>query len=31
MAADDAWLRESADPFRRNASYAAPPAGWMQR
>jgi hypothetical protein len=31
MAGDDAWLRESADPFRRNGSYAAPPAGWMQR
>ncbi len=25
---DDAWLRESADPFRRNASYSRPPPGW---
>jgi len=27
-AADDAWLRRSADPFRRDAGYAQPPPGW---
>ncbi len=25
---DDAWLRENADPFRRNVSYSQPPPGW---
>jgi hypothetical protein len=25
---DEAWRRERADPFRRDASYAAPPPGW---
>ena len=25
---DDTWLRESAEPFRRNASFAQPPPGW---
>jgi hypothetical protein len=27
-AADDRWLRESADPFRRDPGYARPPPGW---
>jgi hypothetical protein len=25
---DEAWRRERADPFRRDASYSVPPAGW---
>jgi hypothetical protein len=25
---DEAWRRERADPFRRDASYSAPPPGW---
>jgi hypothetical protein len=25
---DEAWRRERADPFRREASYSAPPPGW---
>jgi len=25
---DDAWLRETADPFPRSASYSEPPPGW---
>ncbi len=29
--AGDPWLRESADPFRRNASYSEPPPGWRSR
>jgi hypothetical protein len=24
----DGWLRETAEPFRRNASFAQPPPGW---
>ncbi len=27
-ARDEAWRRERADPFRRDASYSAPPPGW---
>lgn len=27
-ATDDRWLRESADPFRRDPGYATPPPGW---
>jgi hypothetical protein len=27
---DDSWLRESAEPFRRNASFAQPPPGWRR-
>jgi len=27
---DDTWLRESAEPFRRNASFAQPPPGWRR-
>ncbi|HEX9050561.1 MAG TPA: hypothetical protein VF841_08525, partial [Anaeromyxobacter sp.] len=25
---DEAWRRARADPFRRDASYSAPPPGW---
>ncbi len=25
---DDAWQRETADPFRRDASFSQPPPGW---
>jgi len=27
---EDSWLRESAEPFRRNASFAQPPPGWRR-
>ena len=27
---EDTWLRESAEPFRRNASFAQPPPGWRR-
>ncbi len=27
---DDAWMRETADPFRRNGPYAEPPPGWRR-
>jgi hypothetical protein len=27
---DDAWRREHADPFRRDAGYAQPPPGWRR-
>ena len=27
--ADDAWLRESAEPFRRDRGFAEPPPGWL--
>jgi hypothetical protein len=27
-ASDDAWLRRTADPFRRNPGFAEPPPGW---
>jgi hypothetical protein len=27
---DEAWRRERADPFRRDASYASPPPGWSR-
>jgi hypothetical protein len=27
-ASEDAWLREHADPFRRDPGYARPPPGW---
>jgi len=27
---DEAWRREQADPFRRDAGYAAPPPGWSR-
>ncbi|HVI96523.1 MAG TPA: hypothetical protein VM753_21065 [Anaeromyxobacter sp.] len=30
-ARDDAWLRRTADPFRRDTAYAAPPPGWTGR
>ena len=26
----DSWLRETAEPFRRNASFAQPPPGWRR-
>jgi hypothetical protein len=26
--ADERWMRETADPFRRNPGYAEPPSGW---
>lgn len=26
----DTWLRETAEPFRRNAPYAQPPPGWRR-
>ncbi|WP_277958120.1 hypothetical protein, partial [Anaeromyxobacter oryzisoli] len=26
--ADDAWLRETAEPFRRDRGFARPPPGW---
>lgn len=29
-AADDRWLRERADPFRRDHGYAKPPPGWSR-
>ncbi len=29
-AAGDAWLREQADPFRRDAGFARPPPGWRR-
>lgn len=28
--AGDGWLRETAEPFRRNASFAQPPPGWRR-
>jgi hypothetical protein len=28
LAASDAWLRETADPFRRDGRHAVPPPGW---
>jgi hypothetical protein len=27
---DEAWRREHADPFRRDASYSVPPPGWRR-
>lgn len=27
---DEAWRRERADPFRRDAAYATPPPGWQR-
>jgi hypothetical protein len=27
----DRWLREAADPFRRDGTYSAPPPGWSPR
>jgi hypothetical protein len=29
-AASDAWLREQADPFRRDVGFATPPPGWRR-
>lgn len=29
-ARDDAWLRETADPFRGNRTFAEPPPGWRR-
>jgi hypothetical protein len=28
--AGDGWLRDTAEPFRRNASFAQPPPGWRR-
>jgi hypothetical protein len=28
---DEAWLRRTADPFRRDVGYATPPPGWTGR
>jgi hypothetical protein len=28
---DDAWLRETAEPFRRDRGFARPPPGWCAR
>jgi hypothetical protein len=28
---DEAWLRQTADPFRRDVGYARPPPGWNGR
>jgi hypothetical protein len=30
-ARDDAWMRRSAEPFRRDPAFAEPPPGWVAR